>query len=104
MANVKVACKVVNGLMIHKWKKGYDDGTGDGVSPFVHDGPGIRLNGPSSLHAGTGNPAGVDVAPGITEIDGEWIAAWLEQNKLNPFVAEGFIYVVDESKGPNPTS
>lgn len=98
---VRVACTVLNGLMIHKWKKGFDDGTGDGEAPMVRDGAGIRLNGPSALHAGTGNSGGVGLKPAFTEVDAEWFAAWLEQNKLNPFVAEGFVYEEKDDEVPN---
>jgi hypothetical protein len=101
---VKVGCRVVNGLMIHRWKVGYDDGTGDGVKPMVHDGPGIRLNGPSSLHAGVGNTEGAGLEPGVTEVDAEWMGAVLEQNKMNPFFVQNQVYVIDEAeKGQNPT-
>ena len=98
---MKVACKVLNGLLIQAWKPGYDDGTGDGVKSVIKDGPAVRLNGPSSLHAGAGNSSGAGLEPGITEVDGEWFAAWLEQNKLNPFVAEGLIYAIEEPADPN---
>lgn len=97
---VRVACKVPGGLMICKWKPGFDDGTGDGVKTTVRDGIAIRLQGP--LHnGGTLNREGRDVPPGITEIDVDWrFADWIAQNKLNPYVAEGLIYE-DKAEVPN---
>lgn len=95
---VRVACSVPGGLMICKWKPGYDDGTGDGVKTTVRDGTAIRLNGTNGHSTGTSNPDGTGAGAGITEIPADWnFPAWLEQNKQNPFVAEGLIRVVDET-------
>jgi hypothetical protein len=102
MSIVKVACSVVNGVMIRLYKEGYDDGTGDGIKPMVKDGPGVRLRGPSALYAGTANAGGDDLVPEITEVDAEWFAEWMKQNAQNPMVTFGAIRVADE-KGPNPT-
>lgn len=88
----KVACTILNGIIICKWKRGFDDGTGDGEAPMVKDGPAIRLNGPTGQHAGTGNPSGAGLPPAFTEVPDDWgFDTWLEQNKMNPYVAEGFI-------------
>lgn len=93
----KVACTVLNGITICKWKRGFDDGTGDGEAPMVKDGSPIRLAGPSSLHAGTGNSGGAGLAQVVTEIPDEWdFDRWLDQNKQNPFVAEGLIAIVKD--------
>ncbi|MHB8272525.1 hypothetical protein [Bradyrhizobium sp.] len=101
---VKVACSVPNGLAIRLFKVGYDDGTGDNVRPMIGDGPGIRLNGPSSLHTGAGNTGGIGLEPGITEVDAAWWAAWLAQNQQNPFVGEKMVYEFKDKgeKAPNP--
>lgn len=100
---VRVACIVPGGLMICKWKPGYDDGTGDGVKTTVRDGIAIRLNGTSGRSTGTGNPDGTGAAPGVTEIPADWnFSAWLEQNKQNPFVAEHLVYVLDDNDPEHP--
>ena len=78
---VKVACTVVNGIMIRRSKPGFDDGTGDGMKPMVHDGPGIRLNGPSALHTGAGNTTREDLDPVITEVDDEWMKPGLSRTR-----------------------
>lgn len=101
---VNIACRVPNGIMIRRSKTGFDDGTGDGVKPIVHDGPGIRLNGPSALHTGAGNTDRQDLAPGITEVDAEWWSAWLAQNQSNALVTMGQVYALDEEPLPNPTT
>ena len=107
MPNVKVACHVVNGLMIRLFKRGWDDGTGDGVAPMVVDGPGVRLTGIHAIHAGAGNTEAKTRPPGITEIDGEWFDRWLVQNQQNPFVKDGMIHLLKEDvppvTGENPT-
>lgn len=95
---VKVACTVLNGITIVKWKRGFDDGTGDGEAPMIKDGDPIRLRGPSSLRAGAGNPDGNGLEPVITEVPDEWdFPAWLEQNKKNPFVLKGLISRVEDA-------
>ncbi len=93
---VKIACHVPNGIMIRRSKDGPDDGTGDGVRMKAHDGPGVRLNGPSALHTGAGNTHGADLPPGITEVDPEWWAGWLEQNQQNPLITLKQVYVAPE--------
>ena len=104
MQKVKVACHLVNGMMIRLFREGYDDGTGDNVRPMIVDGPGVRLNAPEGKLAGTGDPSGgKHLPPGITEVEENWMRAWLKQNAQNPFVAEGLIYIIDEGQGPNPT-
>jgi hypothetical protein len=96
---VKVACTILNGMTICKFKPGYDDGTG--VKPMTRDGLAIRLNGPSSLGAGAGNSDGQGLEPGITEIPDDWgFDAWLKQNEQNPFVAEKLVYLVKD-EDPN---
>jgi hypothetical protein len=97
---VKVKCSVPNGMLIRISKPGYDDGTGDNVKTTVWDGPGVRLNGPSSLHAGAGNSDGAGQEPGETEVDAEWFDRWLEQNKINPLVADGHVQKVEEKENP----
>ena len=101
----KVACTVLNGITICKWKPGYDDGTGDGMKPMVKDGPPLRLNGPGGRLAGAGNSdGGVDLPPVVTEVPDDWgFDRWLEQNKENPFVTEGLIKLVqvEEERVPN---
>lgn len=114
---VRVACSVPNGLAIRLFKVGYDDGTGH--NPMIWDGPGIRLNGPSALQAGTNNTTGELIEPGITEVDAEWWGLWLAQNAQNPFVGEHMVYEFKpepgepgpypesqpgpKAEGPNPT-
>lgn len=101
---VKVACTFPNGLMIRKSKPGVDDGTGDGEKMPAHDGPGVRLNGPSALHTGVGATQRDDLPPGITEVDGEWWDAWLAQNPENPLITQKVIYLLEEDEpDPNPT-
>lgn len=100
---VKVACLIPNGIMIRRSKQGFDDGTGDGVKPMIHDGPGIRLNGPSSLHTGAGATDRQDLPVAITEVEDEWWAAWLEQNQNSPLVTMKQVYVLSED-AENPTA
>lgn len=102
---VQIACHVPNGIYIRRSKAGFDDGTGDGQKSVAHDGPAIRLNGPSSLHTGAGNTMGEDLPPGLTEIDPEWWDAWLAQNAKNPLVTQKQVYLYEpppEDK-ENPT-
>lgn len=104
---VKIACHVPNGIYIRRSKPGFDDGTGDGVKSVVHDGPAIRLNGPSALHTGAGNTVREDLPPGITEVNGEWWDAWLDQHKADPLVTMKQVYLLPSEEGtkdPNPTS
>lgn len=99
---VKVACRVPNGVLIRLQKDGPDDGTG---KPFVaHDGPAIRLAGPSSIHTGAGDPFGSTLEPGYTEVDAEWFARWLDQHKLDPMVTQGFIFEAPPEPEENPTT
>lgn len=91
----RVACRVPNGVVIRLSKPGVDDGTGTGLREFAHDGPGIRLNGPSSLHTGAGNTDGHDLDPGITEVDAEWMGKWVAQHALDPLVLQRQVYVAD---------
>lgn len=100
---VKIACHVPNGIMIRKSKAGPDDGTGDGVKMMGHDGPGVRLNGPSSLHTGAGNTVRQDLPPGLTAVEGEWWDAWLAQNQENPLIKLKQVYVAPE-EAENPTT
>jgi hypothetical protein len=94
--SVWVGCRIVNGIMIRLSKPGFDDGTGDGMRPMIHDGPGVRLKGPSSLHTGAGATERADLQPEFTEVDAEWFAAWLEQHKLDPLVAMEQVYLYKE--------
>lgn len=99
-ATVKIGCTIPNGIMLQLWKKGYDDGTGDGETMPSKDGVGVRLNGPSSLNTGAGATHRSDLF-GVTEVDAEWFGKWKEQNKLNPMFAEGAIHEVkDEAARP----
>lgn len=95
---VKVACTVPNGLLIALRKPGYDDGTG--FRPQVADGPAVRLNGPSSLHAGVGATTAGE--PVETEVDAEWMGRWLDQNAQNPLVTGRNVWVVEEKKDDEP--
>lgn len=101
---VRVACLVPNGYMIRLSKPGFDDGTGDGARPTVHDGPGVRLNGPSALNTGAGSTESAE--PGVTEVDAGWFDRWLKQHELDPVVTMDQVYVLDdgEPKDPNPTT
>lgn len=99
---VKVACRVPNGLNIRLSKPGFDDGTG--VKAMVHDGPGVRLNGPSVLQTGAGNTMREDLPPGETSVDADWMGRWLDQNSTNPLVTMEQVFLLDEEKKePNPT-
>ncbi len=101
---VKIACHIPNGIVIRRSKIGPDDGTGDGVKMMGHDGPGIRLNGPSSLHTGAGNTERPDLPPGITEVPDDWWSAWFAQNDgKNPLLTMNQVHVLKED-GENPTS
>lgn len=100
---VSVGCRVPNGIMIRLSKVGPDDGTGDGVKMMGHDGPGVRLSGPSSLHAGAGNTEGRGLEPEFTTVDAEWFAQWLEQHALDPLVTMGQVFE-EKAKGENPTT
>jgi len=93
---VTIACRVPNGIMIRRSKKGADDGTGDGVQMMAHDGPGIRLNGPSALHTGAGATSRGDLPPGLTEVESEWWDAWLAQNQQNPLITMEQVYLAPE--------
>ncbi len=86
--------------MIRLSKAGPDDGTGDGVKMMGFDGPGVRLNGPSSLHTGAGNTAGAGLEPGLTSVDAEWFGKWLEQHAQDRLVLEDQVF---EAKDENPT-
>jgi hypothetical protein len=99
MPKVKVACRVVNGIRIKRFKAGYDDGTGK--QPLTADGPGITLAGPSALHAGAGNPHAEGAEPGITLVDKEWVEGWLEENKQTQLVDDGFVAIVPDSEVPD---
>lgn len=100
-AKVKVGCIIPNGIMLQLWKKGFDDGTGDGETMPSKDGVGVRLNGPSTLNTGAG--ATHRGGSAFTEVDAEWFGKWREQNKLNPLLAEGSIYEVkDEEQAARP--
>ena len=99
---VKVACRVPNGISIRRFKHGYDDGTG--YKPMIPDGLPVFLPGPSSLHTGVGNTS-ADADPVVSEVDAEWWAAWLEENKLNPLVtSEQVCLLREEEHAPNPTA
>lgn len=101
---VRVGCRVVNGVMIRLSKPGYDDGTGDGMRPTVHDGPGIRLKGPSSLHTGAGATERGDLDPEFTSVEAEWMGKWMEQHALDPLVTLNQVFVEDDkSKDDRPT-
>lgn len=97
---VRVACLVPNGIMIRLQKPGADDGTG--VRVTAHDGPGIRLNGPSGHNAGAGATAPEGMEPGHTEVDAEWFKAWLGQHQLDPLVVGEHVYEDPEGE-ENPT-
>ena len=99
---VKVGCRVPNGVMIRLSKPGFDDGTGSGVREMVHDGPGVRLNGPSSIDTGAGNTDRRDLPPGETEVDAEWWRKWAEQHRLNPLLTSGNVFLLAEDE-ENPT-
>jgi hypothetical protein len=106
MKLVKVACHVPNGIMIRRYKAGFDDGTGDNVKPMVHEGAAVRLNGTGALQTGAGSTHRDDIPPGITEIDAEWWAAWLGENAGNPLVTGKYIFAIkedDEEPTANPT-
>jgi hypothetical protein len=92
----RVACLIPNGLMIRLWHKSE---RAEDAGAIVADGPGIRLNGPSSTQTGAHATQRMDIEPGITEIDAGWMEKWLEQNKASPLVGDRLIYVIEE----NPT-
>jgi hypothetical protein len=100
MGIVRVACTVINGLLIRNAIDGVDDGTGDGVKQAGH-GPAIRLNGPSARDTGVGATDRRDLEPGITEVDEDFMTEWLRQNAKNPFVVDEWVYVVEHSEVPN---
>lgn len=90
--NVRIACSVPNGIMIRLSRQGYDDGTGDGVRPMIGDGPPIRLAGPAALHTGVNATSGEGLEPGVTPVDAEWWAKWVDQHKLDPLIVGGYVY------------
>lgn len=99
---VKVACHVMNGLNIRLFREGRDPVSG--APATVPDGAGVRLNGPSSAMSGAGNTSPEGLAPGITEVDRDWIELWMKQNAANPLVSMKQVVVLDEeTKDPNPT-
>lgn len=98
----RVACDIVNGISVRLMKPGFDDGTGDGVKPMIHDGAAVTFRGPSSLHAGTANSSGAGAEPVVTEVDAGWWARWLEQNEKSPIVTGGHLRALEEDEG-NPT-
>lgn len=93
---VTVACSVVNGISLRLTRPGEDDGTG--YRPPRLSGLDVRLMGPSARGAGTNN--GFRAAPGRAvmneDIDVEFMKEWLEQNRLNPLVMGGSIFVVEK--------
>lgn len=100
MALVKVACRHANGLTIRRVIPGPDDG--GGKFPLIPDGPAVRLNGPSGIHTGTGDASGEFAEPGYTDVEREWIEAWLEQNRETLLVKENFVYIVEDQKSDAP--
>lgn len=96
----RVGCRHPGGLMINRPSLGYDDGTGQ-KQMGGHNGPGVRLNGPSqAMTAGGVNSTGLnpkDLPFGITEVSGDWdFPKWLQANQLNPLVTSGTIFLIDD--------
>lgn len=95
---VRVACMIPNGLMIRATIERPDDVTGKPIP--VASGPGVRLNGPDTRQMGAGATNRQDVEPGVTEVDAEFMAAWMRANAQNPVVAGRQVWILDE----NPTA
>lgn len=95
MGTVKIGCRMINGVALRLFKKGFDDGTGDGVQPTVSDGPLVRLRGPHPVHAGAGDTSALHCEPVINEVDAEFWAKWAEQNAANPIFAQGYVYAIE---------
>lgn len=85
---VRVACSIVNGLVIQLKKYAEYDKT-----QIINDGGQVKLEGPRPLDTGVNNTGGPS---GVTEVDAEWWAAWAEQNKLNPLLTSGGIRALEE--------
>lgn len=91
----RIACQHVNGISLRLFKEGPDDGTGQ--KPQVVDGPPVILSGPNARGAGVGTPSGYGGGFSVTDVDPEYWAAWLAQNKgKNPLLDGGLIYDLDE--------
>lgn len=95
---VRIACRVPNGVKLRLFKPGYDDGTGSGIRATVIDGAPVTIAGSPSLATGVNSPVPPRDDTTITEVDAEFWQKWREQNKLDPLLAHGVIYDVDEAE------
>lgn len=96
---VKVACSIVNGLKLRVSRPGYDEGTGSGMKMPAFDAQQVTLKGPSPIDAGVGSPSSSKTGGvGITEVDAEFFARWLEQNERNPIVQQGCVRVIEDDQ------
>ena len=102
MSTIQVACKVPNGIRLALFEKGADDGTGSGYRPMVRSGPLVTLNGPSALNAGAGCTE--PDTPGLTNVDEDFMRAWLSANQNDALVTGGFISIVDDHRTEDPVS
>lgn len=95
---VKVACSIPNGLELHLFVQGFDDGTG--VKPMHRDytQPRVFLSGPNSIGAGVGNTMLNGAEPVHTEVPAPFFETWLKQNENNPLVVKGLIAQVDKER------
>lgn len=97
-STVRVACMIPNGLMLRATGEHPNELTGR-PEP-ISTGPGIRLNGPDARLMGVGATARQDVAPGVTEVDAEFMTAWLRVHENDALVTTRQVWILDEE---NPT-
>lgn len=97
MTNVKVACRIVNGITIGRYEPGEDDGTGS--RPMRRIGAPVHLNGVSGVAAGASDSDGSCAEPGITEVDRDWMRAWMSENQGSDLVRLGCIEILDDDQG-----
>ena len=89
----KVMCSVPNGIELHRYAPGYDDGTGQ--KPLRRQPGGVTLRGPSGGEAGVNNLTGEGVE---NIVDAEFIDAWMSDNKDSELVTGGHIVVVKDDE------
>lgn len=94
---VRVACLIPNGLMLRATGERLDE---VGRSIPVSVGPGVRLNGPDARLMGAGATARQDVAPGVTDVDAEFMTAWLRVHERDALVTTRQVWILDENPTP----
>ena len=92
MSKVRIGCRLGNGLKIQRFKDAVEPG---GMKQA--EGPAVTLNGPANHgNAGFADPGSRSSDHGVTEIDKAWWDLWLAENELNPAVANGAVYFIED--------